>query len=42
MEKENNQNVNNFYYGFKEDQKLGFFDPIKSMEVPKRLRGSAN
>ena len=42
IEKENNQNVNNYQHAKNSEEKYGLFDPVKSMEVPKRLRTSAN
>ena len=40
--KENNQNVNNLQATRNSEEKYGLFDPVKSLEVPKRLRTSAN
>lgn len=42
LNKENNQNVNNFHQIGKEDNKFGYYEAVKSLEFPKRLRTSVN
>jgi hypothetical protein len=42
LNKENNQNANNFHQASREDNKFGGFEVVKSLEFPKRLRTSVN
>jgi hypothetical protein len=42
LNKENNQNSQNFLGRPKEEPRFGQFDAVKSMDVPKRLRTSVN